>query len=330
MKRTMSSLSFLLAATLFTEAQPKPDQLEFFERNIRPVLAEKCYSCHSVNAKKLKGGLFLDHIDAILAGGDTGPSVVRGDAEESLLIEAIRYKNVDLTMPPREKLSDPVIEHFVQWIDQGAVWPDEPKPTPKSGQVEEFDIEKRKAEHWSWHPIEKQAVPAVADKKWPRNPIDAFILNKLESKKLKPAPPANKSTWLRRVTYDITGFPPTPEERKAFLEDNSPAAYDKVVDRLLASPAYGERWGRHWLDLMRYAETFGHEFDYPIHNAHHYRDYVIRAFNQDVSYDRFMTEHIAGDLVKSPRRHPTEKYNESIIGTGFWFLHEATHAPTDV
>src|SRR5262249_8660952 len=163
-----------------------------------------------------------------------------------------------------------------------------------------------------------------------RTPVDCFVLAKLEAAGLSPTSPADKRTLLRRVTYDLTGLPPTPAEIDAFLADESPDAYEKVVERLLVSPRYGERWGRHWLDLVRSAETLGHEFDIELPDAYRYRDYVIRAFNDDLPYDRFVTEHVAGDLLPNPRRHPAEGYNESILGTGFWFLGEATHSPVDV
>ncbi|MFN8214963.1 MAG: DUF1549 domain-containing protein, partial [Solirubrobacterales bacterium] len=172
--------------------------------------------------------------------------------------------------------------------------------------------------------------PAVRDGAWPRNPIDRFLLARLEGRGLAPAGPADRRTLIRRVTFDLTGLPPTPEEVRAFLDDRSPAAYERLVERLLASPAYGERWGRHWLDLVRFAETSGHEFDGDIPHAWLYRDYVIRAFNDDVPYDALVREHLAGDLLPSPRRHPAERTNESVLGTGFWFLGESKHSPVDL
>ena len=204
--------------------------------------------------------------------------------------------------------------------DAAAAGPDKPA----------FDLQKRKQDHWAWRPIVRPEPPAVKDAAWPRGPVDRFILAKLEAKNLSPAPPADKRTLLRRVTFDLIGLPPTPAEIDAFLKGDASDAYEKVVDRLLASPQFGERWGRHWLDLVRYAETRGHEFDYPIPDAYQYRDYVIRALNADVPYDQFVTEQVAGDLLEKPRLNPTEGFNESILGTGFWFLGEEVHSPVDV
>ncbi|MEM9282776.1 MAG: PSD1 and planctomycete cytochrome C domain-containing protein [Verrucomicrobiota bacterium] len=319
---------FFLGLFLSTWARSKGD-VEFFEKKIRPVLAEKCFSCHSAGSDKLKGELQLDHIEHLLTGGETGPVVVPGDAEKSLLIESIRYENVDLEMPPKEKLSDAIVADFETWINEGAVWPEEPIPE-RGGDEAGFDLEKRRAEHWSWRPVERPEIPEVARADWPREGIDSFVLERLERAGLRPALEAEKAVWLRRVYFDLIGLPPTPEEVSEFEKGQSEEGYEAVVDRLLDSPHFGERWARHWMDLVRYAETYGHEFDYPIPYASEYRDYLIRAFNEDVPYDDFVREHIAGDLLENPRRHPVEGFNESIIGTGFWFLHEATHAPTDV
>src|SRR5262249_36713033 len=191
------------------------------------------------------------------------------------------------------------------------------------------NLQKRKMEHWAWQPIQLSAVPAVRDAAWAQSPVDAFILSRLEAKGLKPAERADRRRLLRRVTFDLVGLPPTPEEINAFLKDDSPEAFAKVVDRLLDSPRFGERWARHWLDLVRYAESRGHELDYTTPNAYQYRDYVIRALNADIPYDQFVTEHIAGDLMQRPRLHPRERFNESILGTGFWFLGEEVHSPVD-
>ena len=306
------------------------ESLEFFEKEIRPVLAEKCYSCHAADAKKLKGGLQLDHREHLLAGGDTGPAIVPGDIEASLLIESIRYGNDDLQMPPKEKLDAETVAKFEKWITAGAPWPEEPVPQRGEKKEEYFDLQKRFNEHWSWRPVKRPDLPKVKNSDWPKNGSDHFILAKIEEAGLTPSAPAEKSTWLRRVYFDLIGLPPTVKQLESFLDDETPEAFSRVVDELLASPHFGEKWARHWMDLVRYAETYGHEFDYPIAGAHEYRDYLIRAFNADVPYDLFVKEHIAGDLIKNPRRHPTEKFNESILGTGFWYFHEATHAPTDV
>src|SRR5262249_4963105 len=221
-----------------------------------------------------------------------------------------------IQMPPGKPLTRQQVADLKTWIDSGAVWPADAK------------IEDTRP--WAFRPPVRGTPPKVKHTAWVKNPIDAFLLAKLEAKGLPPAPRADKITRIRRATFDLTGLPPTPEEVDAFLADKSPAAYEKVVDRLLASPHYGERWARHWLDLVRFAETLGHEFDFDLPEAYVYRDYVIRAFNDDVPYYQFVREHVAGDLLPKPRRHPTERFNESILGTGFWFLGEARHSPVDV
>lgn len=305
--------------------------VEFFEKKIRPVLAEKCYKCHSTKSEKLKGSLLLDHREHMLTGGETGAAIVPGDAESSLLIESIRYGNEDLQMPPKEKLSAEIVADFAKWIDEGATWPDEPVPQREGGGGEEaFDLQKRFEEHWSWRDFSNSEPPAVTNPDWAKSPVDQFILAKLEENGLRPAEEADRSIWFRRVHFDLVGLPPTREQWGEFLSDQSPQAKENAVDRLLDSPHFGEKWARHWMDLVRYAETYGHEFDYPIAGATEYRDYLIRAFNNDVPYDQFVKEHIAGDLLPEPRRNPEKGFNESILGTGFWYFHEATHAPTDV
>lgn len=306
--------------------------LEFFEKKIRPVLAEKCYSCHAADAKKLKGGLQLDHREHMLAGGDTGPVIEPGDLEESLLIESVRYHNEDLQMPPKGRLSPEIVKDFETWMLAGAPWPEEPVPQ-RDGKAEGegFDLKKRYEEHWSWRPVKRPEVPAISNADWvARSDVDRFILKRVEEAGLEPAQEADKRVWLRRAYFDTIGLPPSLEQQNAFLSDESPESFEKVVDELLASPHFGEKWARHWMDLVRYADSYGHEFDYPINHSHRYRDYLIRAFNADVPYNDFIVEHIAGDLLEAPRRHPTDEFNESIQATAFWYFHEATHAPTDV
>jgi hypothetical protein len=304
-------------------AEPSAAGIEFFEKKVRPLLITQCYDCHSTGKKK-RGGLLLDSKSGVLKGGDNGPIVVPGKPELSRLIQAVGYKD-DLKMPKNGKLADEQIAVLTEWVKMGAPQPDDGKTV----KADTFDLEKRR-QFWSFQPIKRVAPPEVKDRDWPTNEIDRFILGKLEAAGLRPAAGADKRTFLRRVTFDLIGLPPTPAEIDAFLADNSPQAYEKVVDRLLASPAHGERWARHWLDLVRFAETLGHEFDFEMPEAHLYRDYVIRALNADVPYDQFVMEHIAGDLMPKPRRHPTEGFNESILGTGFWFLGEAKHSPVDL
>ncbi|MFP6854902.1 MAG: DUF1549 domain-containing protein, partial [Opitutales bacterium] len=270
----------------------------------------------------------LDSRKGVLHGGDLGPAVKPGDISGSLLIEAIRYRDPDLQMPPKTKLSDREIETLERWVSLGAPWPDEPEPT--SGKDEKkFDLAGRKASHWSWKPVAEPALPIVKDDQWGISPIDRFILAGLEKKGLVPAETADRRTLIRRITFDLRGMPPLPEEVKAFVEDSSSNAYEKVFDRLLASPQFGEKWARHWMDLFRYAESRGHEFDASTANAFRYRDYLIRALNADVPYDQFVTEHVAGDLLERPRLNPETGANESVLATGFWFLGEWIHSPVD-
>jgi hypothetical protein len=302
---------------------------EFFEQRIRPVLVDRCYQCHSAHSEKLKGGLHLDSREGALKGGDTRAAIVPGDPEKSLLIEAIRYGNPDLQMPPKKKLSEASISDFVSWIRLGAPWQEE-APQASVAKTMIFNLEQRRQQHWSWRPIQSEPPPSVQNRNWPASPVDQFILAKLEEAKLKPAPPADKRTLIRRAYFDLVGLPPAPRDIEAFLNDSSPSAFEGVTDRLLASAQFGERWARHWLDLVRYADTLGHEFDYPIVNAWRYRDYVIRAFNCDLPYNRFVTEQIAGDLLEKPRLNPSEGFNESVIGTGFFWLGQRSHSPVDV
>jgi hypothetical protein len=310
-------------------ADASAEGVEFFEKKVRPVLARHCYSCHSARAKKLRGGLRLDNREMLLAGGDSGPALVPGRPDKSRLIEAVGYKNVELQMPPRGKLPDTVVADLTAWIQMGAPWPTQQTENTGTNKAA-FDLAGRKREHWVWQPIRPQSPPTVRNTHWPRDPVDRFILAKLEAKGLTPAPAADRRTLIRRLYFGLIGLPPAPHEVEAFVNDSSADAVEKVVDRLLSSAHFGERWGRHWLDLVRYAETRGHEFDYPIPNAYHYRDYVIRAFNADVPYNQFVVEHLAGDLLPQPRRHPADGFNESILGTGFWFLGEEVHSPVDI
>ncbi len=300
------------------------ERIEFFERRIRPLLVENCQRCHS--GEKPKATLRLDDRDGLLKGGERGPAVVAGKPAASLLVKAIGYQDPKLRMPPSGKLSDAQIAYVTAWTKMGAPWPDD-RAARKLGAGRQFDLKER-AQHWSLQPLRNVPLPAVRHQYWPQSPIDNFILSALEARDLAPAPPADRRTLLRRVTFDLIGLPPKAAEIDAFLADDSPEAFTKVVDRLLDSPHYGERWARHWLDLVRYAETCGHELDADIPDAWRYRDYVIRAFNADVPYDQLVLEHIAGDLLPGPRRHQ-DGTNESILGTGFFWLGEAAHAPAE-
>jgi len=302
--------------------------LEFFEKQVRPLLVARCYECHGPESKKPGGGLQLDSRARILAGGDTGPAIVPGETKKSLLVDAVNYGEL-YQMPPKSKLPAGEIAILTKWVEKGAPWPAETTTGPR-GEGEKFDIAARKKAHWSWRPIRRPEPPAVQDGNWPASPIDHFILARLEAEGLRPAPQADRRTLIRRLYFDLLGLPPSPQEVEEFVADKAPRAYERLVERLLKSPHFGERWARHWLDLMRYAESRGHEFDLNIPNAWQYRDYVIRALNADVPYDQFVLEHIAGDLLEKPRMHPTEKFNESVLGTGFWFLGEGVHSPVDI
>jgi hypothetical protein len=306
-----------------------PEGVEFFEKKIRPILAESCLGCHNSKLSAPMGGLRLDTRALALKGGDRGATLVAGHPEKSLLIHAVEYSDRTLQMPPKGKLPAEQIAALAEWIKMGAPWPGGAQ-APAAPQAQAFNLKARRDGHWSFQPLKRPPLPVVKNKAWVQSPIDAFILAKLEAKGLTPAPPADRRTLLRRVTYDLIGLPPTPAEIEAFVNDHSANAYEKVVDRLLASPQYGERWARHWLDLVRFAETDGHEFDFEKPNAWAYRDYVIRALNADVPYDQFVREHLAGDLLPKPRRNPKDGSNESIIATGFWFLGEGKHSPVDL
>jgi mono/diheme cytochrome c family protein len=269
--------------------------IEFFETKIRPVLVDTCYQCHSAKADKIKGGLVLDTRTGLLQGGDSGPAIVPGDPDKSLLIKAVRYTNEDLQMPPKDKkLSAAQIADLEAWVKMGA-----PDPRTNGAKVVANVVTEEARKHWAYRPVSSPAVPPVKNTKWAQSPVDNFILAKLEAKKLKPSPRADKRTLIRRATYDLIGLPPTPAEVEAFERDNSPDAFAKLVDRLLASPHYGERWARYWLDIARYADTKGYVFEeerrYPY--AYTYRDYVIRALNEDLPYDQFILQQIAADQL---------------------------------
>ncbi|MBX3436960.1 MAG: DUF1549 domain-containing protein, partial [Planctomycetaceae bacterium] len=318
-----------------------PAQIEYFEKHIRPLLAERCQKCHG--SQQQKGSLRLDSRASFLSGGDTGPAIVPGHPDDSELIRAIRYEPDGYQMPPDGKLADEAIARLTEWVAMGAPWPTpagDGGPT-RDGVGSEFDLEARSA-RWSFQPLDRPTIPTVQNVDWCRTPMDRFLLAKLEEHGVTPAPETDRRTWLRRVSFDVIGLPPTPEEVDTFVNDPSPNAHDKVIERLLASPHFGERWGRHWLDLVRYAESRGHEFDHDVANPWHYRDYVIRALNDDVPYDQFVVEHVAGDLLSSEPRasatgpeyrlrlHPDTRGNESILATGFWYLGEWVHSPVDI
>jgi cytochrome c553 len=283
----------------------------FFEKSVRPLLAANCFDCHG--PKKQKGGLRLDSRAAILAGGDSGPALVLGKPDESLLLRAVRYHDSP-RMPPKHKLNDHEIDALAAWVKLGAPWPepDQRLRSPVSGGSR---ITAKDRDFWSFRPVQDPPLPRVRDTSWPRTSVDAFVLARLEANGLHPVGPADKRTLIRRATFDLIGLPPTPEEVEAFLRDDRPDAFARVVDRLLDSPHYGERWGRHWLDVARYGEDQAHTFQarqYPA--GYRYRDWLIHALNADLPYDRFLQEQIAGDLLDGPDR------SERLAALGFFAL----------
>ncbi|MBL8798933.1 MAG: DUF1553 domain-containing protein [Planctomycetia bacterium] len=320
------SLRFLAAVVLLTgaflayvrTAPPSTSAAEhgkFFEKEVQPILQAQCLSCHGPE-KKVRGGLRLTTREELLKGGDSGPAISIEKPEESLFLKAIHHQ--EMKMPPKGKLPQAQLEVLTKWIKLGAPW-SEAAVAKHHGPP---PVDDRARAFWSFKPVVRPALPAVRDADWVKNPIDAFILARLEAANLTPAPPAEKLALLRRVTYDLTGLPPTLPEVEAALADQSPDWYDRTVDRLLASPAYGERWARHWLDLVRYAESNSFERDGTKPYVWRYRDYVIRAFNNDLPYDQFIREQLAGDELDRVT-------TDSLIATGFYRLGPWDDEPVD-
>jgi len=296
-------------------AEPAPDEIAFFESKIRPLLSEHCYKCHSAQAEKVKGGLLLDTREGWMAGGDSGDVIELGQPDHSLLLKTVRYEDPDLQMPPKYKLADEEVELLEEWITMGA-------PDPRSGVVAAkssgVDLEKGR-QHWAFKPVANPAVPEVNDASWPRNDIDRFVLARIETAGLDPVADADRFSLLRRVTLDLTGLPPTEKEIGAFVNDpaKDDEALAKVVDRLLAAPAFGERWGRHWLDIARYADSVGKTRNIPFPYAWRYRNHVIDSFNAGQPYDRFLAEQIAGDLLPVEASASKE---DQLVATGLLAL----------
>lgn len=305
MTRILSLMGLLVAM-----AAAADDKAEHFEMKIRPLLAKNCFACHTQAAL---GGLRLDSREALLKGGKSGPAIVEAKAEESLLLKAVQQTDSQVKkMPPTGKLSAEEIALLASWVKEGAVFP---AKAPSAPATKDYQISPEQRAFWSFQPVRKTAPPPVKDGKWPRNDIDRFIQARLEKEGLTRASMADRRTLLRRLTYDLTGLPPTPEATKAFLEDKSPNAWEKQVDRLLSSPQYGERWGRYWLDVARYADDkLNSTQDEPYANSFRYRNWVIQAFNQDLPYDQFVKAQIAGDLL------PAKDPNHFAAGTGFFAL----------
>lgn len=271
--------------------EPAAEGTKLFRERIEPVLKRECFGCHSAQAKELKGGLRLDTRSGLRSGGDSGSVLVEGKPAKSPLIQAIRHEG-GLEMPPEKpKLAEETIADFVKWVELGA-------PDPRQESTAGSPMDRDPRQHWAFQPIRRSVSPAVKDKAWLYSPLDAFILAKLESRNWSPAPAASRGEWLRRVAFDLTGLPPSPDEVVEFEKDESPDFSERVVDRLLASPRYGERWAQHWLDVVRYAETEGYEYDRHVPDAWRFRDYVIDSLNRDKPFDRFVTEQIAGDEIE--------------------------------
>jgi len=307
---------FLLFSSAFAapkplEQHPTKEGADFFEKQIRPILVRNCYECHSGDQKKAKGNFVLDTREGLRKGGKSGAVIEPGHPDHSLLIEAVRYESLE--MPPKEKLPDDVIEKLVKWVEMGAPDPRRGKAAKARGKID--FVEARK--FWAFQRPKALPPPQPHDAAWPAGDIDRFIRARQEKEHLHPVADADPVTFIRRVTFDLTGLPPTVEEVDAFVGDQSPDPFSKVVDRLLASPRFGERWGRHWLDIVRYGESTGKEINLPYRYAWRYRNYVIDAFNADKPYNRFIVEQLAGDLL--PPRNAAER-SELPVATGFLAL----------
>ncbi len=304
--RTAAFVVALLLPAGAWAAEPSADKVAFFEKKVRPLLAERCYACHSTAAKKVRGGLTLDRRDAFLKGGDSGPAVVAGQPDKSLLVKAVRYHDETLQMPPKGRLPAREIALLEEWVRQGAAM-----PGPAAAAVSSTIDLAAGRKFWSFQPLRPAALPAVRNASWPRRRIDTFLLAALEKQGLAPSPEASPRVLIRRAAFDLTGLPPTPEEVDAFANDRSADAYARLVERLLASPRYGERWARYWLDLARYCdvaepwlEAKGQPFLY--------RDWVIRAFNTDLPYDQFVQRQLAADLM--PEAPPADRAALGFLG----------------
>ncbi len=301
---------FVIFGTLL-HAQ-SPEGIAYFEQNIRPLLASNCYACHSAQASKPMSGLLLDSKAGMLRGGASGvPAVVPGKPDESLIIAAVRGQKPGLKMPPGKTLDAAEIDKLLEWIRMGA-----PDPRTGGSPPPASCIWQKARQHWAFQPVRDPDPPHVSASEWNRSPIDRFIKARLDEKKLVPQPRAAKLTLIRRATYDLTGLPPALADVDAFLKDTSPNAFEKVVDRLLASPQYGERWGRHWLDVVRYADTAGDNADFPVPSMFRYRNWVIAAFNRNEPYDEFLREQIAGDILAA-KSSDEEDYRQKTIATGY-------------
>lgn len=320
---TACALQILPLGQCEAEEKFTPEAIEWFEREVRPLLSEHCSSCHSDVVGTKKGGLSLASREAMLVGGESGPSVVPGDPEASLLVEAIRRESFE--MPPEKPLSKRDRETLEQWVEMGAPWSEK-----LGNDTGDNWFQERLDSHWAWSKVEDVAPPAINDD-WSERSLDRFILRGLQERGLSPADDASDQVLVRRLSFDLLGVPPSSDLVSIVVDHQKldSAKLSQVVDELLASPQFGVRWGRHWLDLVRYAETLGHEFDYPAKHAWRYRDAVVSSLNSDVPYSQFVGEHIAGDQLP-PRANPLTKDNEALALTGWWWLGDSVHAPVDI
>lgn len=306
MKKTTLFIIVLLCS--FSTLALTKDEVDFFEKSIRPILVKECYKCHSTKENKAKGQLLLDNKETTLKGGETGPGIVPNDLEQSLVIKAIRYTDSNLQMPPNGKLSSEIISDFEKWVKMGA-------PDPRTEKIKSFDFAKESKEHWAYQPIVTPIIPNKSSR-WISNPIDSYVLDLLNKNNINPSIEADKKILIRRAYYDLIGLPPTEKDVEDFLKNRSPSAYSDLIDKLLNNPMYGERWGRHWLDTARYSDTTGgvnanRESRYTY--AYTYRDYVIRSFNEDKPFNRFILEQLAADRLSDIKR-------EDLAGLGFLTL----------
>ena len=289
---TLFAGAFLIAGGAFSAAAATPAQRDFFESKIRPLLVQNCYACHSASAQPRFADLHLDTREGILQGGDRGPAIVPGNPDASRLIQAVRHEG--LKMPPSGPLGPSQVAALARWVEMGAPWPEEKEVAGGSSK----DSTERLG-HWAWQPLQPAELPEVEAEDGPTDPIDRFVRARLEAAGLTGSSEAGRYALLRRVTFDLIGLPPAPEQIEAFVNEDSADAFEKVVDRLLESPGFGDRWGRHWLDLTGYADSLGLGRRIPAKQAWRYRDYVIEAFNRDKPYDQFIREQVAGDVLDS-------------------------------
>ncbi len=322
------NLKLSLLALSFTAPAVADDERAFFEQRVQPILRKRCYECHSHEASELQGSLTLDSRSGWVKGGDSGPTVVPGQPAESLLIKAVRRTTKELQMPPDTALPDDEVQLLIEWIRRGAVDPRESPDSERGGAAWAEKLDERR-KHWCWQQVVRPNVPEVNQRDWPLNSIDRFLLARIEAAGLVPSRDADLWTLARRLSVVLTGMTPEPSEVAAFVGDPLPDAVEKLVDRWLASPQFGEQWARHWMDLIRYSDSHGSEHDPLIPHAWRYRDYLVRAFNGNVPYDRVVREHLAGERLP-PRWNPTLGINESPIGTGWFRFVEFYPTPIDV